>query len=98
MITVRVDGGIRSGYRRGPWTSSGLISVVFFPAMYIKTQSFFKMPLCENYTKKVICCGTQNNVLLLVFCTIIIHIQDQNKVVECLVAWLTMHNSYFYSS
>jgi hypothetical protein len=40
------------------------------------------------YTKKVIYCGTQNNVLLLVYITTIIHIQNQNKVVEFLVAWL----------
>jgi hypothetical protein len=41
-----------------------------------------------NYTKKVIYCGTQNNVLLRVYITTIIHIQNQNKVVELLVAWL----------
>jgi hypothetical protein len=39
------------------------------------------------YTKKVIYCGTQNNVLLPVYITTIIHIQNQNKVVELLVAW-----------
>jgi hypothetical protein len=41
-----------------------------------------------NYTKKVIYCGTQNNVLLPVYITTIIHIQNQNKVVVLLVAWL----------
>jgi hypothetical protein len=42
----------------------------------------------EHYTEKVIYCGSQNNVVLLVYCTIIIHIQNQNKVVEFLMAWL----------
>jgi hypothetical protein len=42
----------------------------------------------KHYTKKVIYCGTQNNVLLHVYITTIIHIQNQNKVVELLVAWL----------
>jgi hypothetical protein len=41
-----------------------------------------------DYTKKVIYCGTQNNVLLPIYITTIIHIQNQNKVVEFLVAWL----------
>jgi hypothetical protein len=41
-----------------------------------------------EYTKKVIYCGTQSSVLLPVYITTIIHIQNQNKVVELLVAWL----------
>jgi hypothetical protein len=41
-----------------------------------------------HYTKKVIYCGTQHNELLPVYITTIIHIQNQNKVVELLVAWL----------
>jgi hypothetical protein len=41
-----------------------------------------------DYTKTVIYCGIQNNVLLLVYHTTIVHIQNQNKVVEFLVAWL----------
>jgi hypothetical protein len=40
------------------------------------------------YTKKVIYCGTQNNVLLSIYIITIIHIQNQNKVVEFLAAWL----------
>jgi hypothetical protein len=40
-----------------------------------------------DYTEKVIYCGIQNNVLLHVYSTTIFHIQNQNKVVECLVAW-----------
>jgi hypothetical protein len=41
-----------------------------------------------NYIEKVIYCGTENNVLLLVYSSTIIHIQNQNKAVEFLVAWL----------
>jgi hypothetical protein len=48
-------------------------------------QSSSDINILQNYTKKMIYCGTQNNVLLLVY---IIHIQNQNKVVEFLVAWL----------
>jgi hypothetical protein len=36
----------------------------------------------------VIYCGTQHNELLHVYITTIIHIQNQNKVVEFLEAWL----------
>jgi hypothetical protein len=44
--------------------------------------------LRQCYTKNVIYCGTQNNVFLPVYITTIIHIQNQYKVVEFLVAWL----------
>jgi hypothetical protein len=46
------------------------------------------MQFIVDYTEKVIYCRTQNNVLLHVYNTTIIHIQNQNKVVEFLVAWL----------
>jgi hypothetical protein len=49
-------------------------------------QSSSDINILQNYTKKMIYCGTQNNVLLLVYSTTIIHIQNQNKVVEFLVA------------
>jgi hypothetical protein len=44
------------------------------------------------YTKKVIYCGTQNNVLLPVYITTIIHIQNQNKVVE-LFGSMALHHA-----
>jgi hypothetical protein len=40
----------------------------------------------------VIYCGTQNNVLLPVYITTIIHIQNQNKVVE-LFGGMALHHA-----
>jgi hypothetical protein len=54
---------------------------------YYSWSSWWGLPYV-NYTKKVIYCGTRNNVFLPVYITTIIHIKNQNKVVAFLVAWL----------
>jgi hypothetical protein len=64
-----------------PWVVAPGVAAVCMHAALAQTHS-------HVYTKKVIYCGTQNNVLLPVYITTIIHTQNQNKVVELLVAWL----------
>jgi hypothetical protein len=64
--------------------------------LFLKTYTNWKLhaasssdiDMLQNYTKKMIYCGTKNNVFLHVYITTIIHIQVQNKMVEFLVAWL----------
>jgi hypothetical protein len=67
------------------WRSTQNWSSIDYHTLHTKSFTHSRL---QNYTKKVIYCGTQNNVLLPVYITTIIHIQNQNKVVEFLVAWL----------
>jgi hypothetical protein len=69
------------------------LSFCWHPLLVITNHGLFSFSLSwlqplHDYTKKVIYCGIQNNVLLPVYIITIIHIQNQNKVVEFLVAWL----------